>query len=158
MWQLLHICPSEEGRRGIPHLWCSFRVLLYPKKGFFICSLQTWIEGPSTEGVTSADSFTDDMSQSERFDHVYWEPTTHVVYIVIYLSHLWLYLHLRVQGRRIVSYQTTGAGLKRVLLSVPNLHTDTSNIILHNGLLISNSVLQSCFICAMIVALLYCRL
>lgn len=83
MWQLLHICPSEKERRGIPHLWCSFRFLLYPKKVFLICFLQTRIEGPSTEGVTSAASFTVDMSQSECFDHIYWVPKTHVVYIYI---------------------------------------------------------------------------
>lgn len=90
------------------------------------------------------DSFTVDMSQSERFHHVYWVPKMHVVYIVIYLSHLCLYLHLRVQRRQILSYQTTGADLKRVLLSVPNLLIGTRNRILHNGQLISNSVLQSC--------------
>lgn len=119
-------CPSEEGRRGIPHRWCSFKVLLYPKRFVFYLLPPDLDRGSKHRRChVCTDSFTVDMSQSERFDHVYWVPKTHVVYIVIYLSHLCLYLHLRVQRSKLLSYQTTGAGLKRALLSVPNLLTDT---------------------------------
>lgn len=103
LWQLLHICPSEEGRRGIPHLWCSFRVLLYPKRVFFICFFQNWVEGPNTEGVTSAQ-------------------------IVLLLTWVRTAFALAFSKKEDLIYQTTGAGMERVLLPVPNLLTDTSNM------------------------------